>query len=292
MKKGPIFTGLLLVVLAAVLAACSDGDNSSSNVLYFSGIPDQNVSTLARRYQKFADYMEERLGVEVKFKPSIDYSPVVTAFEGGDIQLGWFGGLTGVQARIAVPDSVAIAQRPRDAEFHSKFIVRADLDVHSLEDLRGLTFTFGSESSTSGHLMPRHFLVQAGVDPEDDFRGGPNYSGSHDKTWKLVESGAYQAGALNEAVWESAVSKGRVDLTKVRVLETTPPYFDYNWTIRGDVEETFGEGFIARVREALLSMGPEQQELLDLFSTDGFIETNNDNYATIRDIAKSLDIVR
>ncbi|MCH7997323.1 MAG: PhnD/SsuA/transferrin family substrate-binding protein, partial [Chloroflexi bacterium] len=151
---------------------------------------------------------------------------------------------------------------------------------------------FGSESHTSGHLMPRPFLVQAGVDPEDDFRGGPNYSGSHDKTWKLVESGAYQAGALNEAVWESAVSEGRVDLTKVRVLETTPPYFDYNWTIRGDVEETFGEGFIARVREALLSMGPEQQELLDLFSTDGFIETNNDNYATIRDIAESLDIVR
>ncbi len=75
-------------------------------------------------------------------------------------------------------------------------------------------------------------------------------------------------------------------------METTLPYFDYNWTIRGDVEETFGEGFIARVREALLSLGPEQQELLDLFSTDVFIETNNENYVAIREVAESLDIVR
>ncbi|MFQ5873756.1 MAG: putative selenate ABC transporter substrate-binding protein, partial [Dehalococcoidia bacterium] len=236
--------------------------------------------------------ISDKLGVEVRYIPSVDYAAVVTAFKRGDIQLGWFGGLTGVQARLAVPDSEAIAQRLRDAEFHSKFIVQAGLPVNTLEDLKGLTFTFGSESSTSGHLMPRHFLQQAEIDPERDFPGGPNYSGSHDKTWKLVESGAFQAGALNEAVWERAVNEGKVDLSKVRVFYTTPAYFDYNWTIRGDVDEEFGEGFKDKVRETLLSMNSEDAEILELFSTDRFIGTTNDNYRSILGVAQQLDIVR
>ncbi|MEE9199431.1 MAG: putative selenate ABC transporter substrate-binding protein [Dehalococcoidia bacterium] len=293
MKRVATLKGLFLMAALLIVAACGgDGSSSSSKVLYFGGIPDQNATTLVRRYDSFAEYMSEQLGVEVKYIPSVDYAAVVTGFKGGDLQLAWFGGLTGVQARLAVPDSEAIAQRPRDAEFHSKFIVQADLGVNSLEDLKGFTFTFGSESSTSGHLMPRHFLVQAGIDPDKDFKGGANYSGSHDKTWKLVESGAFQAGALNEAVWERAVQEGKVDLSKVRVFFTTPAYFDYNWTIRGDADETFGEGFTDRVREALLAIGPEQREILGLFSTDGFIETSNDNYQAIQEVAEQLGIVR
>ncbi len=279
---------VLLTVLLLAVAACGD----SGKTLYFSGIPDQNAAELARRYGVFSDYLSEQLGVEVKFIPSVDYAAVVTGFKTGDLQLGWFGGLTGVQARIAVPDSVAIAQRPRDTEFHSEFIVQADIEADSLEDLRGLTFTFGSENSTSGHLMPRHFLLEAGIDPETDFPSGPNYSGSHDKTWRLVESGAFQAGALNEAVWDKAVEDGRVDTSEVRVLETTPPYYDYNWTIRGDVEQEFGAGFIEKVRQALLDIDEEQQEILDLFSAEGFIESENGNYDAILEIARDLDIVR
>lgn len=295
MKKGAPPVGLMLVVSIALLTACGgsgDGDGSSSKTLYFGGIPDQDVARLSRRYGEFADYLSQELGVKVKYIPSVDYAAVVTGFMGGDIQLGWFGGLTGVQARLAVPDSQAIAQRPRDQEFHSKFIVQAGLDVDSLEDLKGLSFTFGSESSTSGHLMPRHFLVQAGIDPEKDFRGGPNYSGSHDKTWQLVESGSFQAGALNEAVWERAISDGKVDPSKVKEFYTTPAYYDYNWTIRGDLDQEFGEGFADRVRQVLLGMGEDQNGLLELFSTDQFVETNNDNYQAIQQVAEQLGIVR
>ena len=141
--------------------------------------------------------------------------------------------------------------------------------------------------------MPRHFLLQAGVDPETDFRGLPNFSGSHDRTWKLVETGAFQAGALNEAVWDKAVEKGRVDLTKVRELSTTPPYYDYNWTIRGDVDEVYGPGFVQKVKQVLLKMGTEEPELLkELFSSPEFIETNNDNYESIKEVAESVGIIR
>ena len=135
--------------------------------------------------------MSQELGVSVEYVPTVDYSAAVTALKHGSVQLAWFGGLTGVQAREAVEGSQAIAQRPRDAEFHSKFIVSNSVEASGLVELRNLTFTFGSESSTSGHMMPRHFLLKAGVDPDSDFDGPPNYSGSHDKTWKLVESGAF-----------------------------------------------------------------------------------------------------
>ena len=255
----------LLGLVAAIAAVACGGEEAET--FHIAGIPDQNATKLARRYQALTSYLSEELGVPVEYVPTVNYAATVEAFKRGDIQMAWFGGLTGVQARLATPGSEAIAQRPRDEQFHSVFIVRSDLEVDGLEDLKGLRFTFGSESSTSGHLMPRHFLLEAGVDPETDFRGKPNFSGSHDKTWKLVESGAFQAGALNEAVWESAVAEDRVDTSKVRVLSTSPPYFDYNWTIRGDLDSVFRSGFRDEVKQALLDIGDGEQEVLDMFST-------------------------
>jgi phosphonate transport system substrate-binding protein len=268
----------------------------AARTLYIGAIPDQNAATLARAFEGFARYLSAQTGLTVKYAPANDYAAIVTAFKRGDVHLVWFGGLTGVQAMDAVPGSEAIAQRPRDAAFHSTFIVQKDLPVEKLTDLRGLTFTFGSESSTSGHLMPRYFLLQAGVDPDKDFKGKPNFSGSHDKTWKLVESGAFQAGALNEAVWETAVKDAKVDLSKVRAFYVTPPYYDYHWAVRGDIDDVFGPGTKTKLRAALLNMrpehGPEQKELLDLFATDRFIETKNENYEAIRQVAKQLGILK
>ena len=281
-----VSTGLFLAGI--VLGACG---GEASPTFYIAGIPDQNAAKLARRYESLTSYLEERLGIDVKFVPTVDYAATVVAFERADVHMAWFGGLTGVQARRMVPGSEAIAHRPRDAWFHSKFIVQADLEVDGLEDLRGLTFTFGSESSTSGHLMPRHFLLEAGLDPDDDFKGNPSYSGSHDKTWKLVESGAFQTGALSEAVWEAAVAEGKVDLTRVREFFTTPSYFDYNWTVRGDLDATFGPGFKNRVRVALLDLGDGQQHVLNLFSAKRFVTTRNENYAAIESVAEALGIV-
>ena len=291
--RGGISTALVGVaaVLSVGLSVGACGGGGAGDTFYIAGVPDQNTTALARRSEALTSYLSEELGVDVKFVPTIDYAATVLAFRRGDVHMAWFGGLTGVQARRAVPGSQALAHRPRDAEFHSKFIVRAGLAVEGLEDLEGLTFTFGSESSTSGHLMPRHFLVQAGIDPDADFRGEVNYSGSHDTTWKLVESGAFDAGVLNEAVWEAAVGESKVDAARVRSFFTTPPYFDYNWTVRGDLDDIFGAGFQARVKRTLLSMGEGQRQILDLYSTDAFVETDNENYSAIQQIAESLGII-
>ena len=291
-SRGSLKWAAALVLIGAL--ACSGNETL---VLRVGGIPDQDVTRLARRYQEFADYMSARLGVEVEYVPSVDYAAVVTAFTQGGLDLAYFGGLTGVQARLREPGSMAIAQRERDAKFHSKFIVRVDLPVNSLADLEnhagGLTLTFGSESSTSGHLMPRHFLVQAGVEPDVDFKSLPNFSGSHDLTWRLVESGAFDVGALNEAVWQRAVDAGRVDLAKVRVFYTTPEYFDYHWTVAGHVDQEFGDGFSRRIQRALLELDTQDHaEILQLFNAEQFIETNNQNYSDIEEIARASGIIR
>ena len=286
--------GFLLTGILWAAVACGGSDVA---VLRVGGIPDQDASRLARRYDGFSKYLSQRLGVPVEYVPSVDYAAVVTAFQQGNLDLAFFGGLTGVQARLRDPGAQAVAQREHDAEFHSKFIVNREVPADSLEELAdlasGLTITFGSESSTSGHLMPRFFLEQGGLDPESSFKSLPNYSGSHDLTWRLVESGAFDVGALNEDVWERAVREDLVDTAKVRVLATTPPYYDYNWTASGAMDQEFGGGFTQKVQDALLALSSsEHQEILDLFSTQRFIATENANYRAIEEVARGLGIIK
>jgi len=298
-------SGLLLALGACGSANPGSGSAQSGassgaavvqiKTLVIGGIPDQNVANLDRQFELMAKYLSDSTGLKVRYAPAADYAAIVAAFKRGDVQLVWFGGLTSVQAIAAVPGSQAIVHRPRDTEFHSKFIVQADLPVKELKDLKGLTFTFGSESSTSGHLMPRYFMKQAGVDTGKDLKGQPNFSGSHDKTYKLVEAGAFQAGALNEAVWESAVADGKVDTTKVRVFYTTPPFVDYNWTIHADVDKMIGPGTKDKVTRALLALKPEMSpdvaEMLKLAATDGYVPDQNSNYEALKQVGKELGLL-
>lgn len=278
--------GMLLAT--AILVSCGD---PTAPTLRVAGIPDQSATSLARRYDALTSYLEKQLDVRVEYVPTVDYAATVVAFEQGTVQLAWFGGLSGVMARQRAPGSTAIAQRPRDAGFHSAFIVGSGVEAEGLSDLAGVTFTFGSELSTSGHLMPRHFLAVAGIDPDVDFKGVPNYSGSHDRTWKLVESGAFEAGALSEAVWEAAVDSGRVDLSRVRTLTLTPPYPDYNWTVHGQIDDEFGEGFADRIANALLRIDTDSPEILDLFSAQGFVPADNGIYGFIEEAAERAGII-
>jgi len=300
MKK--LLTISFTVLLLLLLAACSGNEESAENqdndaektdeVFKIGAIPDQDAADMNRSLSKLADYISEETDLKVEYVPSVDYAALVTAFERGEIQLAWFGGLTGVQARNVVPEAEAIAQRPMDEEFHSVFIAGADTNINSLEDLKGKSFTFGSESSTSGHLMPRYFLMEEGLNPEEDFDSQPNYSGSHDKTYKLIESGSFQAGALNVSVWDAAVAEKKVDTTKVKVFYTTPSYYDYHWTIN-TVDEQFGEGTKQKITDTLLSINStDQPEIMELFQSDKFIETNNDNYKAIEQVAKEVGIIK
>lgn len=267
--------------------------SAQAQTFVFTAIPDQDESALQKRFNKVADYLEGELDVDVRYVPVKSYAAAVSAFRNNQVQLAWFGGLSGVRARTAVPDSQALAQGVEDTEFRTYFIAHESTGLESGDELpqglEGKTFTFGSKGSTSGRLMPEfHLRDQFGKAPDEIF-SRVGFSGSHSRTASLVASGSYDVGALNYQVWEKEVEQGKVDADEVQIIWETPAYSDYQWTIRGDVDERFGDGFTERVQEALLSM--EDPDLLQSFPRSGFIEADNSDYETIRDTAKQLDLV-
>lgn len=298
-----LFLGLLLLLLP--LAACSSDPSATSGgkevkPLVTGAIPDQDPEKLQRQYTKLAAYLEKELGVPVEYKPVTDYTAAVTAFKVGDLDLVWFGGLTGVQARLQVPGAEAIAQREVDEKFHSIFIANKNSgltpvkNTADLQQLKGHTFTFGSESSTSGRLMPQYFLQQAGL-KLNDFKGEVGFSGDHDKTIKLVEAGSYDAGVVNEKVWQERVKSKEVDLNKVEEIWRTPAYYDYHWVINPQVKERYGNDFVQKVQNAFLKLDPkvpEQKEILDLFQANNFIATKNSNYTQIEKVGREIGKIK
>lgn len=294
-----------LLALTLPLVACTPtpdqatGDRMGSaqvEPLVTGAIPDQDPEELQRLYTKLTDYLEAELGVPVEYRPVTDYAAAVTAFKVGDLDLVWFGGLTGVQARLQVEGAEAIAQRDIDEQFHSVLIANRNSNLQPFEAASGLaqlkdrTLTFGSESSTSGRLMPQYFMEEAGV-PLSDLKGEVGFSGSHDATIKLVEAGTYDAGFLNEQVWQSRLDEGAINLDKVQVIWRTPAYYDYHWVISPEVEARYGEDFVEQIQAALLQLDPnvpEQKEILDLFGAQKFIETQNSNYDQIEQVGRQI----
>ncbi len=282
----------MMMLLSFLVVTPNTATAQEGEVLKIGAIPDYDQSQMEEAFGDFAEYLGGELGIEVEFVPSVDYAALVTAFSRGEIHLAWFGGLTFVQASSQVPEAQALAQRPADAEFQTVFIKQADLDeIEELEDLADYTFTFGSESSTSGHVMPRYFLQEAGINPDEDFDGAANYSGSHDQTYNLVQSGAFEAGALNYQYWDRAVEEGTVDTDLVVEFYRSPEFYDYNWTANANVDEVFGEGTIEKIQEILLNTTPEDTIMMELLSAEEFIETENENYEIIRQVATEVGII-
>ena len=297
-KVAGLITG---VALTATMSSCSGAPPSADQVLRIGAIPDQNPEKLNRLYGSLSDELSDSLNVAVRYVPVSNYAAAVSAFRSGSLDLVWFGGLTGVQARLQTPGAMVLAQRDIDAKFTSVFIangasgLRPITSADQLVQLKGRRLAFGSESSTSGRLMPQYFLGENGVTMADLAGGGPGFSGSHDATIAVVESGAYEVGALNEQVWRSNVDEGRVDADKVAVIWRTPPYVDYHWVARPDLDARFGEGFTDRVQSSLLSLSPDTERgalVLELFGAKRFIPAQNEAYAKIEAVGRQLGKIR
>lgn len=290
MKLKSKFIALLLITLML-----SPGINaaSSDNVFTFTAIPDQDKSDLHSRFEKIATYLAQQLHIPVKYVAVKSYGAAISAFRNNQVQLAWFGGLSGVKARHLVPDSFAIAQGYEDQFFKSYFIAHHSTHLPLSDNLAptiaGLTFTFGAKGSTSGRLMPEYYLRQKfNKTPNELFRR-VGFSGDHTQTIAQVQSGAWQLGVVNYKVWHKQLEAGKIDLNKIKVIWSTPTYPDYQWTIRGDVNEHFGPDFIQRVQNALLTM--EQPSLLASFPRKKFITANNDDYAPIKKVAKAINLL-
>jgi len=284
---------ILISVLALLLfvVASPAGAADVPDVLRVSAIPDENPNELLRIYTPFALYLAKELKMKVQFTPVVDYAATVEGLAARKLDLVWYGGFTSVQAvRRTNGTAKRLVLRQEDAEFKSVFIARPGSGINSLADLKGKTFSFGSVGSTSGHLMPRFFVLKAGLNPERDFKQVA-YSGAHDATALWVESGKVDAGALNFLVWDKLVQTKKADLSKVNVFWTTPPYVDYVWTARGDLDK----GLQEKIAAAFLKLdysNPEHKRLLDLHRTRKYIKAIDEDWKGIEEAAMAAGLLK
>jgi phosphonate transport system substrate-binding protein len=283
------FLSPLRALLGATLLALSL-PALAQPVLRVTTIPEEAATEQVRKFTPIASYLEKRLGMKVEFTPVSDYPAAVEALVGKKVDLVWFGGFTHVQAQIRSGGKiVAIAQREEDTRFQSVFIAKTDSGIKTLADMKGRQVSFGSQSSTSGHLMPRSALLQAGIDPDRDFKRIA-YSGAHDATIASVVSGKVDAAALDITVWRKFVAENRVDTKAVDVFFTTPPFFNYNWSVHADMPADLRN----RVQKALLDLDPatpEGKEILQLNRATRYIPASNDNYKSIEAAARSAGLL-
>jgi phosphonate transport system substrate-binding protein len=282
-----ILSALSILPLATGLGLSTGAH--AQDVLRVTAIPDESPTELARKAAPLMKYLERQIGMKVEYTPVTDYAAAVETLVNRKVDMAWFGGFTFVQANVrSGGKAVPLAQRVEDEKFRSVFIT-ADPAIKTLADLKGKTVSFGSQSSTSGHLMPRSFLLEAGLNPEKDFRRVA-FSGAHDATIAAVASGKVQAGALNISVWDKFVADKKVDTTKVRAFYTTPPYFDYNWTVHADMPAALRD----KLRAALLALDPatpEGKEILGLQRASRFVGTKAENYKGIEAAARSAGLL-
>ncbi len=282
--KAFLFT--LFIIITTTLS-------TQAETLRFTAIPDEDTARLKERFDKVATYLSEQLGIDVEYIPVKSYAASVAAFKNNEVQLAWFGGLSGVQARRAVPGAQAIAQGEEDTQFITYFIANKSTGINATKAfpkaIKGHTFTFGSKGSTSGRLMPEFYIRQHFNKSPENIFSRVGFSGDHSKTIALVQSGSYEIGATNYKVWENELAAGTIDTAKIRVIWQTPTYPDYNWSIRGDVNQTFGPDFIAKVQKALIDM--DDPDLLNSFPRTKFIKADNSMYEPILKTAIEIGII-
>jgi phosphonate transport system substrate-binding protein len=279
-----LLAGLLATVASASLPAFAQ------QVFRVTTIPEEAATEQVRKFTPIAAYLEKKLGMKVEFTPVSDYPAAVEALVNKKVDLVWFGGFTHVQAQIRSGGKVIpIAQREEDTKFQSVFIAKTDSGIKTLADMKGRQVSFGSQSSTSGHLMPRSNLLAAGINPEKDFRRVA-YSGAHDATIASVVSGKVDAAALDITVWRKFVAENKVDTKAVDVFFTTPPFFNYNWSVHADMPADLRE----KVKKALLDLDPatpEGKEILQLNRATRYIPTAAENYKGLEAAGRSAGLI-
>lgn len=301
MQSHPTQPPFLVAVFIAACALLTGGLGScgepapAETTLRITALPDSKTTELDPKYRLVATYLSETLGVDVEYVAVTDYAASVEAFKNGDVQLAWFGGVSGVQARNAVPGSRAIAFGTIDPQFRSYFVAHPSAKVAPSQsfpmDLRGKSFTFGAAGSTSGRVMPEFFLRELTDEPPATFFSEVNLNGGkHPIVAKNVERGVYQAGVMNFQTYETMVEKGELDPEQCIKVWETPPYADYNWTAHPVLETRFGAGFTEKLQQALVAI--EDPVLLDaLQRPDGLIEASNADFEQIESLCRKIGLI-
>ena len=287
-----VLAGLAVAAASSPPAALQD----KSKVLRFTGIPNNNTTELAEKYRPLAKHLSDELGVPVEYVASADYGASVEAFKSGDVQLAWFGGLTGVRARAAVDGARVIAYGKVDPQFKSYFIASKASGLEKSDEfpmaLAGKKFTFGSDSSTSGRLMPEYFIRKfTKKSPKEFFGSEMNFSNAHDKTAALVQAATFDAGAIDYTTYDRLVKEKKIDPEQCKIIWVTPPYADYNFTVHPALDGRFGKSFTDKLQKTLVEID-DPALLAAMDRPDGLIPAKNEDFENLRALAVELKLVR
>lgn len=274
------------------LNSCGDKKETASDeakVLRFTAIPDKDTTAQAERYKPVQDYLAKKLGINVEFVASPDYSTSVVKFKQGDVHLAWFGGVSGVQARTAVEGAEALVSGEEDLAFKSYFIANKSTGLTRGESfpeaIKDFTFTYGSSGSTSGCIMPTSFLMNAtGKSPQEFFSKPFGFSGAHDLTAEKVNNGEFEVGALNYSTFDNLQKEGKVD--NCVIIWETPPFADYNLTAHPALKEAFGDDIFTKIQDALINC--DDPAVLKALDREKLIKVDNSTFQGVADVMEKV----
>ena len=253
-------------------------------------LPHEDWQLQQQLYEPLLKYLETKTGLQFNLVRSDSYEHLLQQFTNHEVDLAKFGGLTFVRAHIQ-GDAEPLVMRDIDLVFTSMFIVPTDSKAQNLSDLEGKRLCFGSNNSTSGHLMPRHFMLREvpSIVPEQFF-SEVCYSGAHDKTAYAVRSGRAEIGVANSAVIRKMFEDGRLKPDEVRILWETPPYADYVWAIH----DHFAPEIKIKITNAFLELNeqdPVGEKILNNFSADYYLPARLGVFKNLEKIAKDLGLL-
>ena len=284
----------ILVLLMTASACGSSNDPPRRREVRFTGEPGDDFLELQERYEPVTRYLSERLGVDFRYMPATDIEEVVGAFQRDEIQLVWLSGVAGARAHLFVDGAQAIAQGALDPTGHSYFIAHVDTGLPRSrifpQGLRGTHFTFGPRASTSGHLMPEHFLRRFTGNNGRRFFGSPDhFAESGAQVAKLVEEARFQTGVLDYRTYDRMVEEGKLDSNRCRVVWVTPDYSDAHWLAHPSLE-ALGPDFIEQLQEALV-MIDDPGLLQALGRPEGLIPASNSDAEALLETTIELELV-
>lgn len=247
-------------------------------------LPDENAATIIQNAQPLKEYLEKTLSKQIELMVTTDYSSMIEAMRFGRIEVAYFGPLSYVLAKSRAPDiePFAVGIERGSPTYNGVLIATAGGPVRTVEDVKGKSFGFGDQASTSSHLIPRAFLAKRGLVAGRDYQAV--HDGTHDAVARAVQNGQLPAGGLSKAILDNLTQRGTVDKTKIVEIGLSDPIPNYPMVMQGNLAPALKDA----IRKAFIDM--KDEAILKAFRVQGFAPTDDKAYDVLRETAKVLEL--
>ncbi|KOS63668.1 phosphate/phosphite/phosphonate ABC transporter substrate-binding protein [Lysinibacillus agricola] len=290
-KKSLLLSSMLVGALA--LAGCS-GEKQDEFIIAY--LPQENSEQKAKVDKAFEEDLEKILGMEVSSYQANSYNAAIEAMKNDKADLALFGAFSYIVASERA-GAEALAGIKTDTSLPmSVFITASDSDIESLEDLKGKTIGFADPVSTSGHLMPKSYLIESlgltleEVEKEGKFFKSINFAGGHDKAVIGVTNKQYDVATVSPGVLKMMEKNGVIKKDDYKIIEEVPTIEVGSggaYAIRDNhSEETKND-----VKEFLLTYDdPTYLEALTGSKDTKLVEVQDSDFDKFREVAESLNL--